>query len=143
MPEGEVFKLLAAFKEDDVFYESEPVEIMDSTYPEFNFPKYEQKLEIEAAEQEDERERKYAKRETELKIASLIRDYLIIYSYGYLDTIDTVISTDSAFYAQQTKYLHEFIDKDIQTEIGDYSIVSFKENSIGSYTVTVGVLHDI
>ena len=143
VPEGVEFKLLATFKEDDVLYESEPVEIAGSTYPEFNFPKYEQKLEMEAAEQEAEREREYAKQENELKIASLIDDYLTIYSYGYVDDLDTVISTSSAFYEQQTKYLQDLIDKDIQTEIGDYNIASLKENSSGSYTITVDELYTI
>ena len=124
-------------KEDDVLYESVPVEIVGSTFPEFNFPKYEQKLEMEAAEQEAEREREYAKQEAELKIASLIGDYLTIYSYGYVNVLDTVISKDSVFFAQQTKYLQDLIDKDIQTEIGDFNIISLKETSIGSYTVTV------
>lgn len=137
VPEGVEFKLVATFKEGGVLYESEPVEITGSTYPDFNFPTYEQKLEMEAAKQEAEREREYAKQEAEAGIRSLIGEYLRIYSYGYVEDLHTVISTDSAFYAQQTKYLQGLNDKNIQAEISDYDIVSVQEKSGGSYTVTV------
>lgn len=137
VPEGMALKLVATFKADGVLYESEPVEITGSAYPDFKFPKYEQQLATEATKLEAEREQEYAKLEAESRITSLIDDYLSIYSSGYVDALDTVISTDSAFYAQQTKYLQGLIDKGTQVQISDYNIESFQEDSSGSYTVTV------
>ncbi|WP_332645986.1 TcaA NTF2-like domain-containing protein [Lysinibacillus sp. 54212] len=143
VPEGVEFKLVATFKENGVLYESEPVQINGSAYPEFSFLKYEQKLELEAAKQELEREKEYAKQVAESEISSLIQNYLTIYSYGYVDALNTVISTDSAFYAQQAKYLQSLLDKNTQAEIDEYDIVSVQENGGGSYTVTVDELYTI
>lgn len=137
VPEDMEFTLVATFKEGAVVYESEPVQITGTTYPDFNFPKYKQKLEMEVAKEEAEREREEAKLEAEVKIATLISDYLMIYSNGYVDALDTVISTDSEFYSQQTKYLQSLNDKNTQAEVNDYNIVSFKENGSDSYTVIV------
>ena len=143
VPEGVEFMLVATFKEDGVLYESEPVQIIGSTYLEFSFPKYEQKLELEAAKEEAAREREYAKQEAESEISSLLRDYLTIYSYGYVDSLSSVVSTESAFYGQQTKYLQSLIDKNTQAEIDEYDIVSIQENGVGSYTVTVDEVYTI
>lgn len=143
VPEGVALELVATFKEDGVLYESEPVEIKNSSYPDLKFVKYEQKLEMKTAQLEAEREQEDAKLEVEFEVESLINEYLSIYSSGYVDALDTFISTSSAFYEQQKKYLQGLLEKDIRVEIGDYIIESLKETSSGSYTVTVDELYTI
>lgn len=143
VPEDGKFKLVATFKDDGVLYESEPVNIKGNTNPEFSFPTYEKKLEFEANKQSEEREKMQAKQVAESEISSLIQDYLTIYSSGYLDALNTVISTDSAFYDQQTKYLQNLLNKNVQSEINDYKIVSITDNGGGSYVVTVDETYTI
>ncbi|MEG0260518.1 MAG: hypothetical protein RR651_11655 [Lysinibacillus sp.] len=126
VPKGVEFKLKATLEEDGVVYESEEVKITDSIYLTLSFPKYDEKLKND-----------YLKETTEIDIASLIHDYLNIYSNGDVARLSSVISTDSAFYKDQSKYLQSLVDQNIESVINHFEIVDTKENSENSYTVTV------
>lgn len=126
VPEGLEFTLKATFEEEGVVYESEDVKITDSIYLTYSFPEYDEKLKND-----------YIKETAEFDIASLIDDYLYIYSNGDVAGLSSVISMDSAFYKEQTEYLQNLVNKNIEAVINDYEIIDRKENDDNSYTVTV------
>lgn len=152
IPEGVTITLSAAFTEDGVRYESDPVELNSTFDMELAFPAYDEKLLAaqqqqqvataarEAAEKEAANQQAAehaAAAMNEQQIAALIDHYLAVYSAQNVAALPSVVHTSTAFYTEQTKYIQSLMNRGMQSSVTNYTITNIRTHTDDHFTVTV------